>query len=385
MAFVLAGSRVGRCAMTEREPRRGGNEVTSRKLEHIELARQDGDGAVGAGWSDVELLHVALPEIDFDEVDLGTPFLGHSLSAPLAIAGMTGGHPDARSINATLAAAAERHGIAIGVGSQRAALLAPEVAGTYAVVREVAPTTFVIANIGAAQLIPQGGAEAPIGPSEARRLVEMVGADALAVHLNFLEEAVQPEGDRRARGAERALARLVEALGDLPVIAKETGAGISADVAARLAAIGVRAIDVGGRGGTSFAGIEARRAERRGEWTRARLGESFRAWGLPTAVAVAAVAESGLQTVATGGLRSGLDAAKAIALGATVGSVGRPLLEAALEGEEALELWIESALLELRTALFLTGSASPAALADRGALLLGEVREWLRALEEGEE
>src|SRR5438445_4737667 len=172
------------------------DEVEARKAEHLRLgASRDVDSRAGPGWADVHLAHEALPVVDLDEVDLGVEFLGRSLRAPLLIAGMTGGHAAAREVNAVLAAAAERHGLAMGLGSQRAALRSPRLAHTYSVARELAPTSLLIANIGAAQLVPQRSGEA-LGPEQLRAAVEMLRADALAIHLNFLEEAIQPEGDR---------------------------------------------------------------------------------------------------------------------------------------------------------------------------------------------
>lgn len=337
------------------------------------------EGDVGtrtpAGWDDVHLLHDALPDVDAEEVDLTARFLGRKLALPLVISGMTGGHPRAAVINEILARVAGRRGVAIGVGSQRAALRDPSLVPTYSIVREVAPKAFVIGNIGISQLVPQDG-EGSLGAADVRAIVRMVRADALAVHLNYLEESVQPEGQTRARGAARALRRVVRA-SPVPVIAKETGAGISREVALRLRGLGVAAIDVGGVGGTSFAAVEAERATERGDEARALLGARFRDWGLPTAVAVVGAVAARLPVVATGGVRSGLDAAKALALGATVVGVGRPLLQAALTGEAAVELWLDQFALELRTATFLAGVARVRDLSLARTVVSGETGRWL--------
>jgi isopentenyl-diphosphate delta-isomerase len=292
---------------------------------------------------------------------------------------MTGGHRTARQVNAVLARAAERHGLAIGVGSQRAALKRPDLAYTYTVVREEAPTAFVIGNIGAPQLIAQGSA-LPLSPEDVARAVDMVRADALAVHLNFLQESVQPEGERNARGASQAIREVVQALAPLPVLAKETGAGISRPTAMRLKTLGVRALDVGGVGGTSFAAVEGLRASAQGDTAYERLGELFRDWGLPTPVSVVGVCAVGLQVIATGGIRTGLDAAKALTLGATLVGVARPLLQAALEGDQAVDAWIAQFLLELRTAMFLTGAVDVAALRSRPRVITGGTAQWLAQL-----
>lgn len=323
-------------------------------------------------------MHDALPDVDAGEVDLAMRFLGRRLALPLVISGMTGGHPSALAINGVLARVAGRRGVAIGVGSQRAALRDPSLVPTYAIVREAAPKAFVIGNIGISQLIAQDG-EAALRAADVRAIVRMVRADALAVHLNYLEESVQPEGQTRARGAARALRRIVRA-SPVPVIAKETGAGISREVAIRLRGLGVAAIDVGGVGGTSFAAIEAARAGERGDEARALLGARFRDWGLPTAVAVVGAAASRLPVVATGGVRSGLDAAKALALGATVVGVGRPLLQCAMQGETAVDAWLDSFELELRTATFLSGVARVRDLVRARTVATGDTARWLDEL-----
>jgi isopentenyl-diphosphate delta-isomerase len=353
--------------------------IESRKADHLRLsASGDVDALVGPGWDDVRLLHEALPAVDLCDVDLAAEFLGHRLRAPLLIAGMTGGHATARDVNAVLARAAERHGLAMGVGSQRAALRRPELAYTYTVVREQAPTALLIGNLGVAQLIAQDGTP-PLGLDEVHLALEMIRADALAIHLNFLQESVQPEGERRARGAAEAIRRVVEAI-DAPVIAKETGAGISRSTALRLRDLGVAGLDVGGVGGTSFAAVEGLRAIAQGSTGGQRLGEVFRDWGIPTPVSVVGVQPAGLPVIATGGIRSGLDAAKALALGATLVGVARPLLQAALDGDAAVDAWVEQFLDELKTVLFLTGSSDIAALRPRPRVITGDTRAWLDQL-----
>lgn len=354
-------------------------EIERRKSEHLSLAAGEGvETRTPAGWDDVHLVHDALPAVDADRIDLSVDLLGRRLQAPLVITGMTGGHQAARDVNRVLAGAAERHGVAFGVGSQRAALRDPSLVPTYAVAREAAPTAFVIGNIGISQLLDQPG-EAALSPEDVARVVDMIRADALAVHLNYLEEMVQPEGQTRARGALAALAALIRGC-RVPVIAKETGAGIGRPTALRLADAGVRAIDVGGVGGTSFAAIEAHRARDRGDDRRALLGERFTDWGLPTAVAVVGASATGLPIVATGGVRSGHDAAKALALGATAVGVGRPLLHAALRGDEAVDEWIAQFQLELRTAVFLSGAAAARDMRSVPRVIVGETKEWIAQL-----
>jgi isopentenyl-diphosphate delta-isomerase len=355
-------------------------QIETRKGDHLRLsAAGDVDALVGPGWDDVRLVHEALPEVDDCAVDLSVQFLGHRLRAPLLIAGMTGGHTTAHAVNAVLARAAERHGLAMGVGSQRAALRRPELAYTYTVVREQAPTAFLIGNIGAPQLIAQDETLA-LGLDEVHQAVDMIRADALAIHLNFLQESVQPEGERRSRGCAEAIRRIVDTI-SVPVIAKETGAGISQSTAVRLRDLGVAGLDVGGVGGTSFAAVEGLRAEAQGSTGSQRLGEVLRDWGIPTPVSVVGVQRAGLPVIATGGIRTGLDAAKALALGATLVGVARPLLQAALDGDAAVDSWVEQFLHELKTVLFLTGSVDTAALRAKPRVITGLTRAWLDQLQ----
>jgi len=360
------------------EPARGRDldEVERRKGEHLDIAaHEDVETKIGPGWGDIHLVHEALPRTDLAEVDLSVDFLGRGLRAPLVIAAMTGGHAMAAEVNRALARAAERHGLAMGVGSQRAALRKPELVHTYAVAREAAPTAFLIANIGAAQLVAQASGAA-IGEPELLAAIEMIRADALAIHLNFLEESVQTEGDRRASGVREAIAQAI-ACSPVPVIAKETGAGIGQKTALELAALGFSALDVGGRGGTSFAAVEAVRSRSKGDLRGMRMGEVFRDWGMPTVVSIRAAVTAGVPIIATGGVRSGLDAAKALALGATAVGVARPLLTAALEGDDAVDAWIAQFLDELRVATFLTGCASIVELRSVPRVITGESRRWL--------
>jgi isopentenyl-diphosphate delta-isomerase len=347
-----------------------------RKEEHISKALAIGDSG-SAGWEDVQLVHDALPDTDFDDIDLSAEFLGRRIGLPLLISGMTGGHEAALAVNAELAKAAAATGAMIGVGSQRAALADPGVAGTYSVVRQYAPDACVLANIGISQLIGQGDSPA-LRLDDVLRAIDMVRADALAVHLNYLEEIVQPEGQTRARGATAALARLVREV-PVPVIAKETGAGLSREVALRLRDLGVRALDVGGSGGTSFAAIEASRAAACGDVVRAATGLAFAGWGIPTAASVGLCADV-LPVIAVGGVRNGLDAARAMRLGAVAVGVGRPLLEQALLGGDAVRDWIDGFAHQLRSAVFLAGVPSAWALGSAAAVIRGPTRDWLSQL-----
>ncbi len=354
--------------------------ISSRKADHVRMAlTPEARFAGGPGFDEVQLVHVALPEVDFERIDTSCHLLDRTLALPLVISSMTGGHPDGGRINATLARAAERHGIAMGLGSQRAALRDPGLADTYAVARREAPSALLFANVGAAQLVRQG-ADAALEPEEVGRLADMIRADAVVVHLNAVQELIMPEGDRNAAGWSDAIARLVREL-RLPIVAKETGGGITEAVARRLAELGVSAIDVGGRGGTSFAAIEGMRARERGDERGVALAEMLAEWGIPTAASVTVAARAGLPVVATGGVRSGLDAGRAIALGAAAVGVARPLLEAALESDAAVDAWIGRFADGLQAAMFLTGSATIAELRGRPVVVSGDTERWIRALD----
>lgn len=351
--------------------------VEARKVHHLALALSSrSQSGRDPGWEDVHLVPASLPELSLDEIDLSTMLLGQRLAAPVVLAPMTGGYPDAARINAVLGEAAEHLGLAVGVGSQRAALLAPELAPTFAAVRDRAPTAPVFANIGVCQLVDQPGSPA-LGPDDIRRVVDMVRADVLTVHLNVVQELLQPEGDRRTTSLARAIATVVD-WSPVPVMVKETGAGMTRESAELLAAAGVAALDVGGVGGTSFARIEAARAERAGDDRRAGLGRVFADWGLPTAASVFEVRGTGLPVVATGGVRSGLDAAKALAIGAVAVGVGRVAIEAATGGTEQLVSRLEQLVEELRLAMLLTGSHTPAELSRCAPVLTGFTSEWVR-------
>jgi isopentenyl-diphosphate delta-isomerase len=323
-------------------------------------------------WNDIQLIHNALPEIDFDEVDPSATFLGKRLRAPLVITGMTGGFPGAAAINDNLARAAAEVGVAMGVGSERAAILKGQYPESYAcVARHPVPLKF--ANIGAPQIVAQRPGDPVLGADEARAAMELIGADALAIHLNWLQEMVQPEGDRRARGCLDEIGRLAR---EVPVLAKETGAGLSRPVGERLKAKGVRAFDVSGTGGTSFAAVEHHRAVAKGAHREARVGKTFWDWGIPSPVSVRNLVPLGLPVVASGGVRSGLDVARALALGATAAGIAGGVLRAASSGYEETREELQALVHELRVAMFLTGSATLDDLRRVPYVLTGETREW---------
>ena len=340
-----------------------------RKAEHIRICLEQKAQArkATAGFEDIQLIHRALPEIDRQEINLSTSFLGKKFKAPLIVGAMTGGTEIATQINASIAQAVEKLGLGMGVGSQRAAIEDRKLEKTYAIARKKAPNAFLIANIGGVQLVRGYGIK------EVKKAIEMIDADAVAVHLNALQEAVQPEGQTNFKGV---LAKIGEVAGELdcPVIVKETGAGISAEDAKALEAAGVKAIDVGGLGGTSFAAVEYYRST-----GKTSLGEAFWDWGIPTAISVIETTQSvRLPVVASGGVRSGIDIAKALALNANLASVSQPVLEAAVKSNVETENLLSFLIEELRNVMFLVGAKNIDCLAKVPLVISGATAEWLK-------
>jgi isopentenyl-diphosphate delta-isomerase len=342
-------------------PVNGAPVTARRKAEHIRINLQEDVGAKGVspGWERYRFVHAALPELNLKEVELSTSFLGHRLAAPILISSMTGGVEEAGPINRNLAVAAQALGCAMGLGSCRAGIEDGALARYYQV-RDVAPDVLLMANLGAVQF------NYGYGVDQCRRAVEMVGAQALILHLNPLQEAVQSEGDTDFSGLLARIAQVCSAL-SVPVIVKEVGWGISAQVARQLQEAGVAAIDVAGAGGTSWSEVERYRARTP---QRAEIAAAFAGWGIPTVDSLieCRAACLDLPLVASGGVNTGLDAAKALALGADlVGLAGR-LLRAAAVSEEAAVLALEAVIEELRITMFATGLASLSALAGTPAL-----------------
>ena len=353
-----------------------GRLIERRKGDHVEIVASEDLSQNYVYWDDIKLVHNPLPEVDLEEIDTSVTIFGRRLKAPLVISAMTGGYGKAEEINRNLASVAEEFGIGMGVGSQRAALENPEVARTYSVIKEF-EIPLRIGNLGVPQLIKQG-LTAPLGIEEGKAAMEMVDAHMLAVHLNYLQEIVQPEGDTKSRGGLKALERFAAAL---PVIAKETGAGMPRETALKLKGAKVRGIDVGGLGGTSFSAVEYYRAKSAGDSSRVNIGKTFWDWGIPTPVAVV-VANVGLPVIATGGLRSGLDVARAIGIGASSAGMAGRLLPAALESKEALTIELRTIIDELKAAMFLVGAKDLKELAATKAIVTGRSKEWLDQLAE---
>ena len=319
----------------------------------------------------VRLVHMAMPELSVADVDSRVELFGKTLKAPLLITGMTGGTERAGVVNHDLASLADQYGVAFGVGSQRAMSERPELTKTFEV-RSVAPSALVLGNIGIVQA-------AKLGKDGVKRLADAIGADAMALHLNVGQELTQPEGDRDFRDGYSVVSQMVAAFGDR-LIVKETGCGISPTVARRLVDLGVKAIDVSGLGGTSWVRVEQLRAKGPAE----EVGASFSSWGIPTAAAIASVREKvgdRVRLVASGGIRTGLDVVKALALGADVGGMALPLFKAQQEGGRAgAERALQAVLLGITQGLLLTGSRNVAELRKQPRIITGELKDWLTAL-----
>jgi isopentenyl-diphosphate delta-isomerase len=339
------------------------SEIENRKSEHLRVCIEEDVEfqQLTSGLEKYRFTHCCLPELDRSDIELGTTFLGKSLKAPILISSMTGGTELAHLVNTRLATVAQRYGLAMGVGSQRIALEQPELAPTFAV-RSLAPDILLLANLGAVQLNYGCGLE------DCLKLVELLEADALILHLNPLQEWVQSGGDSNFKGLLAKIQQICAQL-PVPVIAKEVGNGISSMMAQRLIEAGVAAIDVAGAGGTSWAKVESQRAK---DPKQRHLGQVFADWGLPTAECITAIRtlNSTIPLIASGGLKNGLDLAKSIALGADLGGLARPFLVAAIESEAAVDELVKFLIAELEIVLFCTGNPNLSALKHSGALKL---------------
>jgi isopentenyl-diphosphate delta-isomerase len=348
------------------------NKTAKRKLSHIlTTLHEQVQSHVSTGFDDVRLVHRALPEIDRDEIDLSSELFGHKVRAPLIIESMTGGTPLAAKINRTLAGVAEKLGIGMGVGSQRAAIEDEGLVYTYRVARETAPSIPLFANLGCPQIVQKDGLD------RAKKAIDMIDATGLFIHLNALQESVQFEGETNFANVISKIGQLADAL-SIPVLVKETGAGISMGTARALERVGVKGIDVSGMGGTSWAAVEYYRAREKKYKLQMELGETFWDWGTPTVPSIVEVANSTkLKVFASGGVRNGLHIAKAIALGADYGGLALPMLKSVSSGEDAAIARLTGVVEELKNAMFLTGSRNLEALQNAPLVITGPTYQWL--------
>ncbi|MBU6230251.1 MAG: type 2 isopentenyl-diphosphate Delta-isomerase [Cyanobacteria bacterium REEB459] len=333
----------------------------ARKVDHLRICLQEDvqSPQTTTGLEPYRFSHCCLPELDWGDIDISTAFLGYGLGAPLLISSMTGGTDLAHTINQRLARVAQHYGFAMGVGSQRVGLEHPHLMSTFQV-RSQAPDILLLANLGAVQL------NYGYGLDHYRRAVDRLQANALILHLNPLQEAVQTRGDTNFSGLLGKIEGLCTSL-TVPVVVKEVGNGIAAPLVRRLMEAGVAAVDIAGAGGTSWARVESQRAS---DPIQRRLGQTFADWGIPTATAIVAARQVAphLPLIASGGLRNGLEVAKAIALGADLVGLALPFLQAASESEDALSLLADSLVAEIKTVLFCTGQADLQGLRQPGIL-----------------
>jgi len=348
--------------------------IKDRKADHIRICKGERVAPGYCYWDDIRLMHNALPELNKDDIDMSCNLFGKKLDVPIVVTAITGGFAGAKKINANIAKACAELGMGMGVGSERAGVkgVSPE---SYSVIKDY-DVPLVIGNIGAVQLIPQKNGEM-YDEDMIEQAVELVDADILAVHLNPLQEMVQPEGDTNFEGCWEAIRSLAR---KGPVMVKETGAGISKQVVDRLKGIGIQGIDIAGMGGTSFSAVEFYRALENEDTIRANIGDTFFDWGIPAPVSLAQCKDSGLTTIASGGMLDGIHVAASIAMGADAAGVANVILKDATESAAAVKEKLTIIKEELRTAMLLTGSKDLKQLSKARYVVLGETKEWMDQL-----
>ncbi len=342
----------------------------NRKLEHIEISlREDVEGPLRTWFECVHFVHQAVPKFDIGDLDLSLNVLGKRLALPLIISGMTGGAPGTERINAELARVAESLGIGLGVGSQRAALENESLIRTYSVVREYAPKSLVLANIGVSEFIRYD-------VSLISKLIDMVSADGLAVHLNVAQELTQPEGSCTFKGFMKKLETVMKELSS-PIIVKEVGFGLSKEVAEELSEIGIEYFDVAGAGGTNWVKIEMFRAKLKGDRVKEGVASELLSWGIPTAASIVEVRNGAPNStiIASGGIRTALDVVKALRLGADLVGMALPILRAYFSGR--LLDYMERLANSIKAVMLLSGSRNVAELRKKPIVVYNPLRDWI--------
>lgn len=350
-------------------------DIMKRKEDHINITLDQPVQArkVKTLFDCVHLINNALPEIDFDEIDTSTTFLGHKFSAPIMSGAMTGGAELAKKINKNIATAAQELGLGMAVGSQRAGLYDKALADTYSIAREAGPDIYIGSNIGGAQIANGFSIE------DAKKLVKMLDADAFYVHLNPAQEIVQPEGDTNYKNVMAGIKTFIDHVGK-PVVIKEVGFGISGGVARKLEALGVSAIEVAGMGGTSYTAVEYYRAKDFKMDIKETMGQLYWDWGIPTAASLYMVTKNvKIPVVSSGGLRSGLEMAKSIAMGASLCAAAWPFLKPATISADAVKKKMEEYIYGLKCAMFLTGCKNIKELKKSKYVITGELKDWISA------
>ena len=348
--------------------------IKERKADHIEICLNERIEPGYCYWDDIKLIHNALPEVNADDIDMSSYVLGKKLSFPFIVTAITGGFPGAKKINENIAIACSELGVGMGVGSERAGIAGIE-KESYSIIKEY-DVPLVIGNIGAPQLVPQHSGKV-FTKEDIGKAKDLIDADVMAVHLNFLQEVIQPEGDTNAKGCFAAIRDIAR---EFPAIVKETGAGISKEVSQKLKGTGILGIDIAGMGGTSFSAVELYRAMARGDMIRTNMGESFFDWGIPAPVSLLE-ADNGLPLIASGGILDGIHAASSIAMGACCAGAAHAVLREATESSDAVIEKLTLIREEFKAAMLLTGSANIKQLSSARYVVLGETKQWLEGLQ----
>ena len=348
--------------------------IRDRKADHIRICMNERVAPGYCYWDDIRFVHNALPEIDYDDIDMSCTLFGRKLSAPIMVTAITGGFSGAKKINSNIAEACAELGLGMGIGSERAGV-SGVAAESYSVVKDF-DVPLMIGNIGAVQLIPQKSGNI-FTDEMIDEAVELIDADVLAIHLNPLQEAVQPEGDMNFDGCYEAIRNIARRA---PVMVKETGAGISKQVADRLKGIGVQGLDISGMGGTSFSAVEFYRAIAEENRIRSSIGDTFFDWGIPAPVSLAQCKNCGLPLIASGGILDGIHVAASISMGAAAAGVANVILKEASESADAVKEKLTIIMEELKTAMLLTGSKDLKQLSKARYVVLGETKEWMEQL-----
>lgn len=344
--------------------------IEERKADHIDICLKRNVSMKYKYWNDIKLIHEALPEVDYDKIDTTSYVLGKKLDFPFIVTAITGGFDVAKKINANIAEACAELRIGMGIGSERAAIEGKN-KESYSVIKEY-DVPLVIGNIGAPQLIDQKSRKR-FTADDVVIAKEIINADFMAIHLNYLHELIQPEGDLNSRGCFDAIKSLVH---EFPIIVKETGAGISQRTVQRLGEIGVKAIDIGGAGGTSFPAIEMYRAKYSNNYLKRRLGRTYFDWGIPATVSLMS-AKTDIPLIASGGILSGLDIARSIAIGAVCAGGAYAILHEAVKSAEAVKNILKIMKEELKVAMMLTGSSNVKELSQADYIVLGKTKQWM--------
>jgi len=351
--------------------------ITNRKDEHILLVSTENVESNDTTWLEhIRFVHNALPELNLDDINLSCEFLGKPISAPVIVGAMTGGTELTKKINVSLAKAAQKYNIPMMVGSQRVIVRHPETKETFSAVRENAPDIPIVGNIGIAQIAATENFD------YMEKIIDNIKADALAIHLNVIQELIQPEGDKVFAGTIDKIKKIKNQY-NIPIIIKETGCGISKEIAQNLIEVGIEVIDVSGVGGTSWVAVEYYRAKQEKIKSKIDLGKLFWDWGIPTAASILEVSSvtnnsSGTKIIGSGGIRSGIDIAKALRIGADFAAMARPFLMVALEGQKNIEEFIEKTIRELKITMLLTSSKNIGELKNAPIVISSSLKEWIK-------